>query len=162
MIHPGKGLSAPTRRFGLSAVLAVLPLLALAALPGCASVDRITLSSSARLNSCGGADGHPVVLRIYYLRGTSKFARAPFEELWENDLAVLGDDKIRVREETLNPAQEISLQLDRGGDAKEASAIGIVANFCEPGEGCNRRLIPIAGRKTDVRIHADEGCLSID
>jgi type VI secretion system VasD/TssJ family lipoprotein len=150
------------RRTALGPVLGVGLLVFALLASGCGSVDKITLTSSPRLNACGGSEGHPVVVRVYYLRGTSRFARAEFGELWNNDLAVLAEDKIRVREETLNPQQQVVLSLDRSGDAKEAVAIGIVANFCEPGQGCGRRLIQLEGRKTEVRIHADEGCLSID
>jgi type VI secretion system VasD/TssJ family lipoprotein len=149
----------PGRR-GAAAALVLLGLLLLAA--GCASTDKITLTSSPRLNACGGSDGHPVVIRIYYLRGTSRFARADFSELWENDHAVLADDRLEVHERTLKPQEQIVLSLERKDATKEATAIGLVANFCEPGEGCWRRLIPITGRTTETRIHADEGCLSID
>jgi type VI secretion system VasD/TssJ family lipoprotein len=159
-----RGFAAPARARRIPVKPALLAGLAAFALlaGGCASVDKITLTSSPRLNACGGTEGHPVVVRVYYLRGTSRFARADFGELWNNDLAVLAEDKIRVREETLNPQQQMVLSLDRSGDAKEAVAIGIVANFCEPGQGCGRRLIQLEGRKTEVTVHADEGCLSID
>jgi type VI secretion system VasD/TssJ family lipoprotein len=140
-----------------------LLLLAACLVAGCGgTTDRIVLTSSPRLNMCNGVDPHPVVVRIYYLRGASKFSRADFEALWENDTAVLGDDRIQVIERTLNPREQLPVSLSRSGPAQEATSIGVVANFCRPGEGCWRRFVPIEKAKAEIQVHVDEGCLSID
>jgi type VI secretion system VasD/TssJ family lipoprotein len=146
-------------RYGRKALL----LLAACLVAGCGgTTDRIVLTSSPRLNMCNGVDPHPVVVRIYYLRGASKFSRADFEALWENDTAVLGDDRIQVIERTLNPREQLPVSLSRSGPAQEATSIGVVANFCRPGEGCWRRFVPIEKAKAEIQVHVDEGCLSID
>ncbi|MFN8179145.1 MAG: type VI secretion system lipoprotein TssJ [bacterium] len=133
-----------------------------ALLMGCATTDHVTLTTSPRLNTCEGADPHPVVVRIYYLKSADKFSRAEFAALWENDFNTLGEDRISVVEKTLNPKQQLTVSLARSDAAKGATAIGIVANFCKAGEGCWRRAIPITKGDAKVRVHLDEGCLSID
>jgi type VI secretion system protein VasD len=131
-------------------------------LSGCASVDKLTLTTSPRLNTCEGTDPHPVVLRVYYLRGVAKFRAADFSALWDDDRTVLADDRLEMHEKTLNPRQQVTLSIERSDEVKEATALGIIANFCRPGEGCWRQVVPIEGRKTAIRVHLDEGCLSID
>jgi glutamate synthase (NADPH/NADH) large chain len=54
----------------------LIGLLSAAFASGCASVDKLTLTTSPRLNICEGTDPHPVVLRVYYLRGVAKFRAA--------------------------------------------------------------------------------------
>ena len=141
---------------------ALIALTTLASMNGCATTDHVVLTSSRRLNMCEGADPHPIVVRLYYLRGSSRFVRADFETLWEDDLSALEDDRIQVLERTLNPTQQLPLSIKREGDAKQATAIGVVANFCRPGEGCWRQVVPLEGKKGEIRIHVDEDCLSVD
>ena len=131
-------------------------------LAGCASIDKLTLTTAARLNTCDGSEPHPVVVRIYYLKNSARFRAADFPSLWDEDRLTLGDDRLDLIEETLNPREELPLTIKRSDEAKEATAIGIVANFCDPGEGCWRQVVPVEGRKSDIRIHLDEGCLSVD
>jgi type VI secretion system VasD/TssJ family lipoprotein len=119
------------------------------------------LTSSPRLNTCEGADPHPVVVRIYYLRSADKFSRADFTALWEDDFGTLGDDRISVVEKTLNPKQQLTVSLSRSDAAKAAGAIGVVANFCNAREGCWRRAVSIK-KSAKIRVHLDESCLSID
>ena len=129
---------------------------------GCATTDKVTLTTSPRLNTCEGADPHPVVVRLYYLRSADKFSRADFTALWEDDFGALGDDRISVVEKTLNPRQQLTVSLARNDAAKAATAIGVVANFCRAGEGCWRRVVAIDKGDAKIRVHLDEGCLSID
>jgi type VI secretion system VasD/TssJ family lipoprotein len=129
---------------------------------GCATNDRVTMTTSPRLNTCEGADPHPVVVRIYYLKSPDKFTRAEFPALWEDDFGTLGEDRISVVEKTLNPKQQLTVSLSRSDAAKGATALGIVANFCKAGEGCWRKAIPIDKHAAKLRIHLDESCLTID
>lgn len=130
---------------------------------GCATTDKVTLTTSPRLNTCEkDGDAHPVVVRIYYLKSADRFMRADFSALWQDEFAALADDRITVEERTLNPKQQITVPLSREGDAKAATAIGVVANFCRPGEGCWRRTVAITGGGANIRVHLDEGCLAID
>ena len=129
---------------------------------GCATTDRVTLTTSPRLNTCEGADPHPVVVRIYYLKNADKFSRADFTALWDDDFGALGDDRISVVEKTLNPTQQLTVSLARSDAAKAATAIGVVANFCRAGDGCWRRTVALDDDEVKLRVHLDEGCLSID
>ena len=133
-------------------------------LGGCGgTTDKITLTSSPRLNTCeGGGDAHPVVVRIFYLKARDRFERADFTALWQDDVATLEGDRIKVEERTLNPKQQITVALKRDEASKGAAAIGVVANFCKPGEGCWRRWVDIDDDSAEIRVHLDEGCLSID
>ncbi len=125
---------------------------------GCASTDRVYLTGSRRLNACEGDEPHPVGVRVYYLAGTDRFTKADFASLWENDLETLGEDRIKVADVTLAPQSQEELPLER---PDKATFLGIVANFCKPGEGCWRTVVPLTrGRK--VRVHLDEGCLTLD
>lgn len=132
------------------------------AISGCASVDKITLTTSQHLNTCEGSDPHPVVIRIYYLRGTTRFRSVDFESLWDDDRTALGDDRLELHEKTLNPREQVPLIIKRSDAAKEATAIGLVANFCRPGEGCWRQVVELEGSKSEIRVHLNEGCISID
>jgi type VI secretion system VasD/TssJ family lipoprotein len=128
-------------------------------LSACASTDRVYLTGSRRLNVCEGQEPHPVGVRVYYLSATERFMKADFATLWENDLEALQDDRIKVSDVTVVPQNQNEIVLERPDGAK---SLGIVANFCKPGEGCWRALVPLEDRKQKVRVHLDEGCLSID
>ena len=130
---------------------------------GCATTDQVTLTTSPRLNTCeSGGDAHTVVVRIYYLKSVDRFMRVDLNTLWQDDVAALADDRISVQERTVNPKQQVTVPLPREGPAKAATAIGVVANFCRPGEGCWRRTVSIDGDAAKLRVHLDEGCLAID
>ena len=134
----------------------------LAGVTGCGTTDKLVLTTSPRLNTCEGADPHPCVVRVYYLASADRFASADFVALWEDDVATLGGDRLHFVEKTLNPKQQLTLSLERDEAVKGATAIGVVANFCKPGEGCWRKTVPISGDDFEIRVHLDEGCLSID
>lgn len=134
-------------------------LAALGFLSACASTDRVFLTGSRRLNACDGQEPHPVGVRVYYLAGTERFMKADFSSLWENDLDTLQDDRIKVSDVTVVPQNQNEIVLERPDGA---TSLGIVANFCKPGEGCWRALVPLEDRKQKVRVHLDEGCLSLD
>ncbi len=139
-----------------------MALLSLASAVGCGTTDKVVLTTSPRLNICEGSDPHPVVVKIYYLASPERFARADFVALWEDDIGTLAEDRLRLVEKTLNPKEQVTLPLERDDAVKGATALGIVANFCRPGEGCWRRTVAIGDDDVKIRVHLDEGCLSID
>jgi type VI secretion system VasD/TssJ family lipoprotein len=126
---------------------------------GCGSTDRVMLTSSRRLNACDGSEAHPVGVRVYYLASTDRFTQADFASLWENDLETLGEDRIKVTDLTVVPQSQQEVPLER---PDKATAIGIVANFCKPGAGCWRAVLPLEGRKGKLGVHLGEGCISIE
>jgi type VI secretion system VasD/TssJ family lipoprotein len=129
---------------------------------GCGTTDKVILTTSPRLNICEGSDPHPVVVKNYYLASAERFSRADFVALWEDDIGTLAEDRLRLVEKTLNPKEQVTLPLERDDAVKGATALGIVANFCRPGEGCWRRTVAIGDDDVKIRVHLDEGCLSID
>jgi type VI secretion system VasD/TssJ family lipoprotein len=138
-------------------------LAALTGIAGCGTTDKLVLTTSPRLNTCEGADPHPCVVKVYYLASADRFLGADFVALWENETETLGGDLLKLAaEKTLNPKQQLTLPLRREDAVKGATTIGIVANFCKPGEGCWRKAVPIGGGDVQLRVHLDEGCLSID
>ena len=140
-----------------------LVLLGLFAVAGCGgTTDKVILTTSPRLNICEGSDPHPVVVKIYYLRSAERFSRADFGALWDDDIGTLADDRLRLVEKTLNPKEQVTLPLQRDDAVKDATVLGIVANFCRQGEGCWRKTVPIGEDGAQIRVHLDEGCLSID
>ncbi len=144
---------------GRRAPRAVLGCAVIAALAGCASTDKVMLTSSRRLNSCDGSEPHPLSVRVYYLAATDRFSKADFPTLWDDDVKALEDDRIKVSDLTVVPQSQSELKLER---PKGAKAVGFVANFCKPGEGCWRAVVPLEGHKGKLRLHLDEGCLSLD
>jgi type VI secretion system VasD/TssJ family lipoprotein len=146
----------------LRRAMSIVFLAVLASVTGCGTTDKLVLTTSPRLNTCEGADSHPCVVRVYYLTSVDRFAGADFVALWEDDLGTLQGDRLHVVEKTVNPKQQLTLSLKRDDKVKGATAIGVVANFCKPGEGCWRKTVPIQGDGVQIRVHLDEGCLSID
>lgn len=147
------------RVFRRSVPRAALFAAAIAACGGCAATDKVLLTSSRRLNSCDGQEAHPVGVRVYYLAATDRFSKADFEALWNDDAATLADDRLKVSDLTVVPQSQSELKLPR---PKGAKAVGFVANFCKPGEGCWRAVVALEGHKGKLRLHLDEGCLSLD
>jgi type VI secretion system protein VasD len=54
-----------------------------------------------------------VVIRIYQLTDPKLFENATFNELWKNDLAVLGSTLLRKDSLTLDPASQQKIRLER-------------------------------------------------
>lgn len=131
---------------------------------GCASVDTVALRGSSNLNNCGGDEAHSVVVRVYHLRGTGRFEAASFDELWDHRSGVLEDDLIQSPwEHSLTPATTEEVKIERTDALQDATALGIVANFCRRGENnCWRKVVPLEGRKTATRVFLSESCISID
>jgi type VI secretion system VasD/TssJ family lipoprotein len=141
----------------------ILLLAGLLGIAGCGgTTDKIVLTTSPRLNICEGTDPHPVVVKVYYLASTERFSRADFRALWEDDLGTLAEDRLKLVERTLNPREQVSIPISRDNTVKGATALGVVANFCRPGEGCWRRTVPLAKGAARIRVHLTEGCLTIE
>jgi type VI secretion system VasD/TssJ family lipoprotein len=156
--------SAPFRK-GRGRGGALLPtlLLAFAVFSGCGTTDLVTLTGSPRLNRCSGSDDpHPVAVRIYYLKSDGRFLDSDFDALWQSDREILQDDYLDHAERTLNPRSQLRVELQRKDDASEATALGIMANFCDAQEGCWRKVVPLAGGGKEIWILLGERCLSID
>jgi type VI secretion system protein VasD len=74
---------------------------------------KLNLSSTENLNMKNAKDPLPVVVRIYQLTDPKLFENASFNELWKNDLAVLGNTLLRKDSLTLDPASHQKIRFDR-------------------------------------------------
>lgn len=74
---------------------------------------KVNLSSTANLNMNNAKEPLPVVVRIYQLSDSKLFENATFNELWKNDLAVLGNSLLRKDSLTLDPASHQKILLER-------------------------------------------------
>ncbi|ABA90043.1 type VI secretion system outer membrane lipoprotein TssJ [Syntrophotalea carbinolica DSM 2380] len=74
---------------------------------------KMNLSSTANLNLNSAKEPLPVVVRIYQLSDPKVFENATFNELWKNDLAVLGNSLLRKDILTLDPASQQKFRFER-------------------------------------------------
>ena len=91
-----------------------LVILVLILLSACSTPQvKVNLSSTANLNMNNAKEPLPVVVRIYQLTDPKLFENATFNELWKNDLAVLGNSLLRKDSLTLDPASHKKIRLER-------------------------------------------------
>jgi type VI secretion system VasD/TssJ family lipoprotein len=91
----------------------------------------------------------PTVFRIYLLKGTHALDGAVFDDLWQRDKEVLGDELIDSKEVTLNPSDKVSLPLELKPEALWLVVIGLFRNPQGIAWRATRRLAPecVEGRK---------------
>jgi type VI secretion system VasD/TssJ family lipoprotein len=127
-------------------------------LRSCGTVDRIHIEASEQLNTCDESGAHPVKLYIYSLAAAEQFRAAEFSALFDNDLQVLGEDKLDVVEKTLRPGETLELKIPRDKDAK---AIGIVADFCQQSSNCWKRSIDLEKKGARIGIALGKNCMTV-
>ncbi len=127
-------------------------------LRSCDTVDRIHIEASEQLNTCDESGAHPVKLYIYSLAAAEQFRAAEFSALFDNDLKTLGDDKLKVIEQTLRPGETLELKLPR---EKGATAIGIVADFCQQSSNCWKRSIELEKKGARIGIALGKNCMTV-
>src|SRR5215212_9665465 len=64
----------------------------------------LTIIASDRLNASAG-QGRPVQVRLYQLKSDARLQSAKFEDVWQNDVATLATDLVKVDEYTLFPGE---------------------------------------------------------
>jgi type VI secretion system protein VasD len=89
----------------------------------------VAITASDRINSSSAGQARPVQVRIYQLKSDARLATAKFEEIWQNDAAVLDKDLVKVDEYTVYPGQSKSVSVER---SPEAQTLAAVALFREP------------------------------
>jgi type VI secretion system protein VasD len=72
----------------------------------CAETEPLALLIDGAANLNPGPDGQPLptVVRVYQLRGTTRWQTANLDEMARNDRAVLADEALDIRELTLMPS----------------------------------------------------------
>jgi type VI secretion system protein VasD len=110
---------------------------------------QITIRAASRLNPDEQGEPLPTAVRVYQLKGPTKFEAAEFGDLYDRDKAVLGDDMVQVDELVLAPGQEQSKRVARD---KAARFVGVVAVVRRPAGSLWRSIaaLPPAGKDTDL------------
>ena len=118
-------------------------LLALGVLAGCSSVSSIKADMHADngLNPDLNGRPSPLVVRLYELKSLSVFNNADFFNLFEQDVALLGDE-LQMRDElAFQPGENKTLQRELRPDTRY---IGIVGAYRDIENARWRNSIPIA------------------
>ncbi len=106
-------------------------LLWLSALTGCSSVSTIkaSLQADEDLNPDLNGRPSPLVVRFYELKSLSVFNRADFFNLFEQDVALLGDE-LQMRDEfAFQPGERRSLERDLRSDTRYLGVLGAYRNI---------------------------------
>jgi type VI secretion system protein VasD len=94
-----------------------------------ASKPLVAISASDRINSSTAGQGRPVQVRIYQLKSDARLTTAKFEDIWQNDAAVLEKDLVKVDEYTIYPGQSKTVNVERNAEAQTLAAVAL---FREP------------------------------
>ncbi|HLV65224.1 MAG TPA: type VI secretion system lipoprotein TssJ [Polyangiaceae bacterium] len=89
----------------------------------------LAITASDRSNASSAEPGRPVQVRVYQLKNDAKLRTASFEEIWQNDAAVLEGDLVSLEEHTVFPGQTTTVPVS---PKAEATTLALVALFREP------------------------------
>jgi type VI secretion system protein VasD len=112
-------------------LMPVALLLLLSTLTGCSSVSTIkaSLQADEDLNPDLNGRPSPLVVRLYELKSLSVFNRADFFNLFEQDVALLGDE-LQMRDEfAFQPGEHRSLERDLRTDTRYLGILGAYRNI---------------------------------
>ena len=121
-------------------------LLAVSYLTGCTSSIHIDLQGAKQLNLDQHHKSLPVDVRIYQLHNKNNFMQATFNELWQKDSDILGEDFIDKTEVTVMPGKSTQTCLDI---KTSCHYIGIIAIFRKPADR-NWRVLYTLPRDTKI------------
>ncbi|MEW8105957.1 MAG: type VI secretion system lipoprotein TssJ [Candidatus Thiodiazotropha endolucinida] len=107
-------------------LLHILALLYLAMVMGCSSVSSVTVTMSAaqRVNPDINDRPSPIVARIYELKSLSVFNNADFFNLFEQDVALLGDEMLMRDELHFQPGEVKLMERELQPDTRYVGVIG--------------------------------------
>ncbi|MEW8585715.1 MAG: type VI secretion system lipoprotein TssJ, partial [Candidatus Thiodiazotropha sp.] len=113
-------------RSSIRNLLPILGLLYLLLLMGCSSVSTITVTMSAAsgVNPDINSRPSPIVARIYELKSLSVFNNADFFNLFEQDVALLGEEMLMRDELHFQPGEVKMLERDLQPDTRYVGVIG--------------------------------------
>jgi type VI secretion system VasD/TssJ family lipoprotein len=74
---------------------------------------HVNISAAGRLNPNENGESLATTVRLYQLKDVSKLQAASLEQILDNDLAVLGDDLVSVKEITLYPRESVTPSFGR-------------------------------------------------
>ncbi|MCU7917451.1 MAG: type VI secretion system lipoprotein TssJ [Candidatus Thiodiazotropha sp. (ex Dulcina madagascariensis)] len=107
-------------------LLLTLGLLYLFMMMGCSSVSsvKVTMNADQSVNPDINGRPSPIVARIYELKSLSVFNNADFFNLFEQDVALLGDEMLMRDELHFQPGEIKTLERDLQPDTRYVGVIG--------------------------------------
>lgn len=142
----------------MSMACGLLGLAACASSPSKPASTQATVVASANANPDPGGQPSPVVVRIYQLRGESKFMNAGFFALYDHERQTLGSSFITRDERTVFPGQRVQLDLAL---SPQARYLGVLAAYREVRTARWRAVVGVpeksllkllASRRVSVRV----------
>ncbi|ANH75902.1 type VI secretion lipofamily protein [Ralstonia insidiosa] len=108
---------------------------------------NLVIESREALNQNGQGQSLPVVVRVYQLKNTAAFEKAAYEQLLDDDQALLKTDLVGRMETVLAPGATAKLAATM---AEEAQAVGVVGFFRDQSGATWQLVIPKSQwKKTD-------------
>ncbi|RZI58384.1 MAG: type VI secretion system lipoprotein TssJ [Rubrivivax sp.] len=163
-----------TRRTAVAAPLAWGALLALGALGGCTSLDKInpfssadkptevtkgSIQASAQVNPSVTKRPSPLLVRVYELKSDVGFNAADFVSLYQKDQAELGTELVSREEMTLQPGE--ARPWSKKILSSETRFVAVFAAYRDLERARWRAVVPVVvGRKQEILIQADELAVS--
>ncbi|MEW8027866.1 MAG: type VI secretion system lipoprotein TssJ [Candidatus Thiodiazotropha sp.] len=107
-------------------LLHIMGLLYLAMVTGCSSVSsvKVTMSADLSVNPDINERPSPIVARIYELKSLSVFNNADFFNLFEQDVALLGEEMLMRDELHFQPGEVKLLERELQPDTRYVGVIG--------------------------------------
>ncbi|MES9825581.1 MAG: type VI secretion system lipoprotein TssJ [Candidatus Thiodiazotropha endolucinida] len=107
-------------------LLHIIALLYLAMVTGCSSVSSVavTMSAAQSVNPDINDRPSPIVARIYELKSLSVFNNADFFNLFEQDVALLGDEMLIRDELHFQPGEVKLMERELQPDTRYVGVIG--------------------------------------
>jgi type VI secretion system protein VasD len=107
-------------------LLFIIGLLAIFVVSGCSSVSSVKASMNADKNVNPDINGRPspIVARLYELKSLSVFNNADFFNLFEQDVALLGDELLMRDELHFQPGESKLLERELQPDTRYLGVIG--------------------------------------
>lgn len=151
----------------MTMALAVLGLTACASSPSKPAPTQATVIASANVNPDPRGQPSPVIVRIYQLRGESKFMNAGFFALYDHEHRTLGSSLIMRDERTVFPGQRVSLDLALSPAAR---FLGVLAAYRDVRTARWRAVVGVpeksllkllATRRVSVRVGKDAVSIAV-
>jgi type VI secretion system VasD/TssJ family lipoprotein len=130
-------------RVGVAAVLVAV------AATGCGGPLILRFQGTEPLNVNAVGESTPVDVRVFLLKDSGSFTKAPFEQLWGDKYKqVLGADVVgEPREDTIYAGN--AKKMDLGEIPKEVRFIGIMAKYGKQDEAKSERHFAVAKEDAD-------------
>lgn len=146
---------------------AVLGLAGCASKPASPAPTPARLIASRNVNPDSRGRPSPVVVRIYQLRGDSRFMAASFFALYQRERATLGSSLIKRTERTVFPGQQVRLALAL---SPETRFLGVAAAYRDVRTARWRAVVGVpkksllkllAERRVSVRVGKDAVSIAV-